>query len=116
MDSPALLSLELSEKWKDRITTVVNDADMVVRMSGATVANLLMDVLEFDYQETLMEDVKQVRYETKDMVAGVYHSMGSIRVHSLFLLFSFLVGFQSLRILFPIRCRYFSPRIRRVTL
>ena len=84
--SPALLSLELSEKWKDKITTVVNDADMVVRMSGATVANLLMDVLEFHYQETLMEDVKQVRYETKDIVGAAYHPMGSTNVHSLFLL------------------------------
>ena len=57
---PALLSLELSEKWKPKITTVVNDADMVVRMSGATVANLLMDVLEFNYKDILMADIKQV--------------------------------------------------------
>ena len=78
--SPALLSLELSEKWKDKITTVVNDADMVVRMSGATVANLLMDVLEFDYQETLMEDVRQVRYKMMDVLESSYHSNGSINV------------------------------------
>lgn len=57
---PALLNQELSEKWKPKITTVVNDADMVVRMSGATVANLIMDVLEFDYRDRAMEDVRQV--------------------------------------------------------
>jgi hypothetical protein len=60
LNSPALLSAELSQKWETKITTVINDADLVVRMSGATVGNLLMDLLEFDHKDTLMDDVKQV--------------------------------------------------------
>lgn len=33
---PALVNKEMSEKWKDRIITVVSDSDCVSRMSGAT--------------------------------------------------------------------------------
>lgn len=57
---PALLNKELSEKWKDKITTIISDSDCVPRMSGATAANMLMDVLEYDGTEFAMEDVHQV--------------------------------------------------------
>jgi Lipase (class 3) len=58
---PALLNSELSERWKKNITTVVNDSDMIPRMSGATVANLVVDLLEFDYTVYAMDDVREVR-------------------------------------------------------
>ena len=33
---PALLDVKQSEKWQDKIMTVISDADCVCRMSGAT--------------------------------------------------------------------------------
>lgn len=55
---PSLLSPALSEGTKDYITTVVDDADIVPRMSGASVANLLLDLLEFDWTDMALEDIK----------------------------------------------------------
>jgi hypothetical protein len=57
---PALLSQELSERTKDYITTVVCDGDCVSRMSGSTIANLVMDILSTRYVETALEDVAQL--------------------------------------------------------
>ena len=45
---PALLSKGLAEK-SDFITTVINDADVVPRLSGVAFANLVLNVLEFDW-------------------------------------------------------------------
>lgn len=64
---PALISKQLSEKWKDKIITIVADADCVPRMSGATLFNLLTDVFEFDWKPFAMEDVTQI----VDFLAGV---------------------------------------------
>jgi hypothetical protein len=36
----------------------VDDADIVPRMSGASVANLLLDLLEFDWTDMALEDIK----------------------------------------------------------
>mmetsp|Transcript_17046 Transcript_17046/g.25807 ORF Transcript_17046/g.25807 Transcript_17046/m.25807 type:complete len:567 (+) Transcript_17046:45-1745(+) len=55
---PSLLSLELSQSTKDYITTVVADADIVPRMSGASLANLLLDLMEYDWTEVLLEDIE----------------------------------------------------------
>lgn len=55
---PSLLSLELSESTKDYITTVVADSDIIPRMSGASVANLLLDLLEFDWTDMALEDIE----------------------------------------------------------
>jgi hypothetical protein len=57
---PALVNKEMSEKLKDKITTIVSDSDCVPRMSGATVANLLMDISEHDWTPLAMDDVKQL--------------------------------------------------------
>jgi hypothetical protein len=64
---PALVTKELSEKWKDKIITIVADSDCVPRMSGATLFNLLTDVSEFDWKPFAMEDVTQL----VDFLAGV---------------------------------------------
>jgi pimeloyl-ACP methyl ester carboxylesterase len=53
---PALLSKELAEK-ADCITTVINDSDMVPRMSGIAIANLLLNVMEFDWLTYAQRDV-----------------------------------------------------------
>lgn len=55
---PALLDLEQSNKWKDKITTVVADADCVPRMSGATLYNMLIGVMEHDYKDRALDDVQ----------------------------------------------------------
>ncbi|KAL3918797.1 MAG: hypothetical protein SGILL_004067 [Bacillariaceae sp.] len=55
---PALLDTKQSEKWKDKIITVISDSDCVCRMSGAAAANLLMDLGEFKYKEFAMHDVR----------------------------------------------------------
>lgn len=59
---PALLSEELAEE-ADYITTVVNDADIVPRMSGATVANLLLDMLQFDWLPYAKADIQHTLTE-----------------------------------------------------
>ena len=46
---PAMLSQKLSEGMKGYMTTVVADDDVVPRLSAATVINVLLDVMEYDY-------------------------------------------------------------------
>lgn len=54
---PGLLSRELADTTKGYITTVINDADIIPRMSGASMANLIMDVIEYDWTEDALEDI-----------------------------------------------------------
>jgi hypothetical protein len=61
---PALLTKELAQKT-DYITTVVNDSDMVPRMSGIALANLLIDVMEFDWFPYVQRDIGQALEELK---------------------------------------------------
>jgi hypothetical protein len=55
---PSLVSEELSLASKDYITTVVADADIVPRMSGASMMNVLMKLLEFDWTDLVLEDIE----------------------------------------------------------
>lgn len=57
---PALLSLELSNAWKDKITTVICDADCVPRMSKATISNLILDVMSNDWTDQAVVDVREL--------------------------------------------------------
>jgi hypothetical protein len=61
---PALLDKSQSENTKDFITTVIADADVIPRMSGATVANMLLDVMSYDFSSNALQDAK----ETVEMV------------------------------------------------
>jgi hypothetical protein len=54
---PALVNKSMSQEWKSKITTIVCDSDCVPRMSGATLANLLMDVLELDWKSNAKNDI-----------------------------------------------------------
>jgi len=55
---PSLLSKELSESTKDYITTVVNDADIVSRMSGASMTNILLDLMDYDWTIDALDDLE----------------------------------------------------------
>ncbi len=54
---PALLSLNLSQTATDFVTTVVADSDIIPRMSGATFANMLLDVASYDFTSKALEDL-----------------------------------------------------------
>jgi hypothetical protein len=57
---PPVLSKDLSESTKDFITTVVCDSDVVPRMSGATISNVVNDVMSRSYKDLAVIDVHQV--------------------------------------------------------
>lgn len=59
---PALVSRELAEDAR-YITTVINDSDVVCRMSGVSVANLLLRILQFDWLEYSRNDVRHILSE-----------------------------------------------------
>jgi hypothetical protein len=53
---PALLSKKLAEQ-ASYILTVVNDCDIVPRLSGIHLANLLLDIMEFDWLPFAKRDI-----------------------------------------------------------
>jgi hypothetical protein len=55
--SPPSLSLELAKETHTFITTIVSDADLVPRLSAASVANLILSVSAFHWQEYAKRDV-----------------------------------------------------------
>ena len=55
---PALLSKEIAEV--PFITTVVSDADVVPRMSGASVRNAVLDVMAYDWADVAYRDVEEL--------------------------------------------------------
>jgi hypothetical protein len=63
---PALLNKELSESTKDYITTIISDSDVVPRMSGATVANAILDVMSLDWTERAVEDMTELLKVAKE--------------------------------------------------
>jgi len=63
---PPLLSLDLAEKTTSYITTVINNADVVPRLSPATLVNAVMDVMEFDWIPGARRDVLQLFHELKE--------------------------------------------------
>ena len=67
---PALLSRELSRATEDFVTTVVADSDVIPRMSGATLGNLILDVSNFDYREQAERDVEQALLKVKSSLTG----------------------------------------------
>jgi len=69
---PALLSKELSESTKDYITTVINDADIVPRMSGPSITNLLLDLLEYDWTRDAIEDMQFTLERGKSLFANKF--------------------------------------------
>jgi len=56
--SPACVSKEVSEEMKDYVTSVVADDDLVPRLSGPTLINALLDVMEYDYVPGARRDIE----------------------------------------------------------
>lgn len=54
-----MLSKELAEKTADYITTVIADSDIVPRMSASTIANVALDIMEYDRYPKIMRDIQQ---------------------------------------------------------
>ena len=62
---PAVLSKDLSENYKQMITTVINDSDVIPRVSGATLANCIFDVVHYDWRKRARRDVLQFLNEVQ---------------------------------------------------
>ena len=67
---PALLSKPLSVMTQEYCTTVIADADMIPRMSGATLVNLVLDLVTFDYRKEAERDVEQALRELQCRFGG----------------------------------------------
>lgn len=67
---PALLSKQLSIMAQEYCTTVIADADMIPRMSSATLVNLILDLINFDYRKEAERDVEQALKELQYRFAG----------------------------------------------
>lgn len=59
-ECPALLDLKSSQAHRDKITTIIADADCIPRMSGATLYNMMLNILEHDYKDTARDDVQSL--------------------------------------------------------
>lgn len=68
---PALLSSDLAEK-ATYITTVVNDTDVVPRMSGISIANLLLDMMAFDWTPYAKRDIQCALKELKKRHSTIF--------------------------------------------
>uniref|UniRef100_A0A7R9WSI3 Fungal lipase-type domain-containing protein n=1 Tax=Craspedostauros australis TaxID=1486917 RepID=A0A7R9WSI3_9STRA len=64
---PALLSPELSESVKDYVETIVADSDIVPRMSGATLVNVLLDMMKLEWKEQFHADLEFYVARAKQM-------------------------------------------------
>jgi len=60
---PAILSEQLSESTKDFVTTVIGDSDIVPRMSAASVGNVVLNILEYDWTSYARRDLQHALNE-----------------------------------------------------
>jgi hypothetical protein len=63
---PSLLSPELSKATEKYITTVISDSDVVPRMSAATVVNVLLDIMEYDWTPYASRDIEHALGEVRN--------------------------------------------------
>mmetsp|Transcript_43956 Transcript_43956/g.106577 ORF Transcript_43956/g.106577 Transcript_43956/m.106577 type:complete len:236 (+) Transcript_43956:86-793(+) len=68
--TPSLLSPELSISTKDYITTVVCDSDIVPRMSGPSMANAILDLVEYDWTDDALRDAEFTLDRARDVFKG----------------------------------------------
>jgi hypothetical protein len=64
--TPAVLSRNLSESVQQFVTTVVADADCVPRMSGATLASGLLRILQYNWTDDALDDLRDAMAAFKD--------------------------------------------------
>ena len=69
---PAMVSKDLADK-ADFITTIVNNDDCVPRLSGISVANLLLDVLEFDWLPYAKNDIQSALDALQDRQEFIFN-------------------------------------------
>ncbi len=58
--SPSSLSPKLSRTMRNRITTVVNDADCVPRMSARSIVSAWIQVLQFNFTDLCLNDLNRM--------------------------------------------------------
>lgn len=68
---PALVSKELAEN-ATYITTVINDTDVVPRLSGVTVANLLLDMMAFNWMPYAQRDIQHSLEEMRKRHSRIF--------------------------------------------
>ena len=73
--TPSLLSPELSMSTKDYITTVVCDSDIVPRMSGSSMANAILDLVEYDWTDDAVRDIEFTLDRARDVFKGPMMSL-----------------------------------------
>ena len=71
---PAILSKNLAEQTSDYITTFINDSDIVPRLSGLSLTNLLYDIIEFDWMPFAQEDVQNILKDLQDFQPILFNS------------------------------------------
>lgn len=64
--TPAIVTRNLSESTKSTITTVINDADCVSRMSGPALCNAFLRGVSYNYTDDALEDLEQLAPFLKD--------------------------------------------------
>jgi hypothetical protein len=64
--TPAVLSQNLSESVQEFVTTVIADADCVPRMSGATLANGLLRILQYNWTDDALQDLADAMAAAKE--------------------------------------------------
>ena len=57
---PALISSNVASRFQDSITTVVSDSDLVPRMSGASLVNMVLDAMSFDWTDKALVDLELI--------------------------------------------------------
>lgn len=67
--APAVFTPEMSAALAINITSVITDADVVARMSGASVANAWLRVLGYNFTEDALQDVDELFPILEEMVA-----------------------------------------------
>jgi hypothetical protein len=77
---PALVSKELAVKSGDYITTVVNDSDVVPRLSGNAIANLLRNMLEFDWAPYARRDLEDALHQLQMRQPYLFNKMVSAKI------------------------------------
>jgi len=68
---PSLLSEDLSKSTSSYITTVIADDDIVPRMSAATVGNVLLDIMEYDWTHLAKRDIEHSLNELRRVSPGL---------------------------------------------
>jgi Lipase (class 3) len=68
---PAIVSEELA-RGATYITTVINDSDVVPRMSGVSVTNLVLNIMSFNWMEYIQRDIQHALNELQQRHSRIF--------------------------------------------